>query len=111
MKPAETARVLASAAAYDQRTVGTADVAAWHAALSGVDFDDARSAVVQHYQHHRERIMPADILDAVESMQLRRMAEEWRAENGHRFVPDEFGHCTDCGLPRPNRRHLLEVAA
>lgn len=65
MTPAETARVLAKASAFDQRTVGQADVLAWHEALADLDFADAMAAVTRHYADHTERIMPAHIRRAV----------------------------------------------
>lgn len=62
MNRAETARVLAKAAAYDQRTVGEADVLAWHEILERVDLTDALDAVRRHYTASVERIMPADVV-------------------------------------------------
>lgn len=61
MSPAEIIDLLSLAAAYDQRTVGQGDVAAWHQALYKLDLDEAQAAVVAHYQGNRERIMPADV--------------------------------------------------
>jgi len=62
VKPAEVAKLLAKCAAYDQRTVGEADVLAWHEILARVDLADAFEAVRRHYAESRERVMPADIL-------------------------------------------------
>jgi hypothetical protein len=53
--------LLSVAAAYDQRTVGNADIAAWTLALGDLDFGRARDAVVAHYREQTRRIMPADI--------------------------------------------------
>lgn len=61
MTPAETAKVLAKASAYDQRTVGQTDVLAWHEALRDLGYDDAMAAVAKHYAHSTDRIMPAHI--------------------------------------------------
>lgn len=61
MTPDETARVLAKCAAYDRRTTGRADVAAWHEALQDVDFEAALTAVAKHYRDTTEWIMPAHI--------------------------------------------------
>jgi len=60
--PAEVARVLAKASAFDQRTIGETDVAAWHEILGRLDYADALGAVTRHYTETRERIMPADVI-------------------------------------------------
>jgi hypothetical protein len=61
MTPADTARVLAKAAAFDQRTIGAADVAAWHEAIGDLDAADALAAVTRHFQQTEQRIMPSHI--------------------------------------------------
>ena len=61
MTPAETAKVLVKASAYDLRTVGQVDVIAWHEALSDIDFADALDAVTQHFRDSTERLMPAHV--------------------------------------------------
>lgn len=61
MTPGDTARVLAKAAAFDQRTVGQADVAAWHEALADLDAADALAAVTRHYAASEQRIMPVHV--------------------------------------------------
>lgn len=61
MTPAEAAIVLATASAFDRRTVGEADTEAWALALPGVRLEDAREAVVKHYQQTREFLMPSDV--------------------------------------------------
>jgi len=61
MTPADTARVLAKAAAFDQRTIGRSDIAAWHEALCDIATSDALDAVTVHYRATRERIFPADV--------------------------------------------------
>jgi hypothetical protein len=45
----EVATLLAKCAAYDRRTIGDADVAAWFDALVDVPFADASAAVTEHY--------------------------------------------------------------
>ena len=67
MTPADTARVLSKAAAFDQRTIGAADVAVWHEAVGDLDAADALAAVTRHYQNTDQRIMPSH---------LRRLAAE-----------------------------------
>ena len=61
MSPNEIIDLLSLAAAYDQRTVGQADVTAWHAVLFKLDSDEAQAAVIAHYQDSTVRLMPADI--------------------------------------------------
>lgn len=62
MTPDEVALVLTKASAVDQRTIGEADVLAWHEILERVELADAIEAVKRHYAASRERIMPADVL-------------------------------------------------
>lgn len=72
MTPADTARVLAKAAAYDQRTVGHADVLAWHEALGDLDPTDALTAVTRHYRDNTDRLMPAHIRRNVTTIRAER---------------------------------------
>ena len=62
MTPDQVALVLTKAAAVDSRTIGEADVLAWHEILARVNLADALEAVKRHYSASRERIMPADVL-------------------------------------------------
>jgi hypothetical protein len=62
VEPAEVAQVLTKCSAYDLRTVGRADVAAWHEILAVADLVDALDAVTRHYRESSTRAMPADIL-------------------------------------------------
>jgi len=61
MTPADTARVLSKAAAFDQRTIGAADVAAWHEAIGDLEAADALAAVTRHFQRTDQRVMPSHI--------------------------------------------------
>jgi hypothetical protein len=65
MTPSQTAELLAFAAAFDRRTLGKADVLAWHTVLHDIDADAAKAAVTQHYADETRWIMPADIRQAV----------------------------------------------
>lgn len=104
MTPADTARVLAAAASFDQRTVGTADVAAWHAALGELDYADARDAVTRHYRTTAERIMPVHVLHFAEEIRAERAQANWEHANGHPYQGNGV-ICDTCGLPPINRRH------
>lgn len=73
MTPQETGQVLALCAAYDSRTVGRADILAWHDVIGDVAYTDAMQAVKDHYRDHRERITVADIRDCVRAMRLARV--------------------------------------
>lgn len=61
----EVAKLLSMAAAYDQRTIGEADVIAWWNAIRHLDAQRAGEAVIEHYRTRRERIMPADVVRLV----------------------------------------------
>jgi hypothetical protein len=74
MNPEEVIDLLTTAAAYDRRTVGDADVIAWSAAVGDLDFADARDAVVQHYRDSREWLMPADVRRLVKAMREARLS-------------------------------------
>lgn len=108
MTPAQTARVLAAAAAFDQRTVGHADVAAWHAALGELDYEDARDAVTRHYRRTAERVMPVHVLEHASDIRTERAQQRWELSNSHDYVGDEEV-CGACGLPKANRRHRFGV--
>ena len=72
MNKSETAVLLAFCAAYDQRTIGDADVLAWHQALESpwvpnIDLDEAQEAVVAWYRETSQRITVADVLKRVKT--------------------------------------------
>ena len=72
MTRSETAKLLAFCAAYDQRTIGEADVLAWAEALESpwvpnIDLDEAQAAVVAHYRETTQRVNVADVLKRVKT--------------------------------------------
>jgi hypothetical protein len=75
----ETAALLTLAAAYDQRTIGEADVLAWQAILGPTSFADAQTAVKAHYATKRDRVMPVDVIDGVRKIRNDRLEryESW----------------------------------
>lgn len=79
MNPIDIANVLAKAAAFDQRTVGQADILAWHEALHDLDAADALAAVTRHYATSEQRIMPVHV---------RRIATDLARER-HRIAREE----------------------
>lgn len=83
MNIAEAADVLAMAAAFDSRTVGKADILAWHAVIGHLDAAEARDAVIAHYTDTRDRVMPVDVLSRVTKLRALRIAHA-----GAESVPD-----------------------
>lgn len=73
MLPSETATLLAMVAAYDRRTVGQADVAAWHSELEPYDLPTCSAAVRAHYAESREWLMPADVVTRVKAIRRERI--------------------------------------
>lgn len=67
MTPADTAELLTFAAAFDRRTIGKADVLAWHTVLTDITLQDAKDAVTAHYSRETRWIMPADIRQHVQA--------------------------------------------
>jgi hypothetical protein len=84
MNRAEVARLLALAAAYDRRTVGDADIAAWAAALADIPASDAENAVLRHFRESDAFLMPVHVRRLVkadrEAAAERRAHEQLRAE-------------------------------
>ena len=68
MNAEEIGDVLAKAAAYDQRTVGSVDILAWLEVIGDLDRGDALVAVARHYRETTNRIMPADVRRCVKAI-------------------------------------------
>lgn len=83
----EAVIVLATCASYDRRTVGEADVTAWHDALDDIDGKDARQAVKDWYRDKRDWIMPADVRAGVKRIRADRI--------GNRTVVVELENADD----------------
>lgn len=75
MLPSETATLLAMVAAYDRRTVGQADVAAWHTELEPYDLATCTAAVRAHYGESREWLMPGDVVQRVKAIRRDRIPQ------------------------------------
>lgn len=81
----ETVDVLAKCAAFDQRTVGTADALAWHEVIGQFDVRDALQAVTSWYTNQADqRARPADIRRAVLAIR----AERLKGVRDDELVPD-----------------------
>jgi hypothetical protein len=74
MTPEEVIDLLTTAAAYDRRKVGEADVIAWHGAVKDLDFLDAQDAVIGHYTESTEWLMPAHVRRRVKAIRAARVA-------------------------------------
>jgi hypothetical protein len=95
MTPGETARVLGKAAAFDQRTVGAADVAAWHEAIGDLNDDDALAAVTRHYQQTDQRIMPAHLRRLVAEIERERRRAVREASERRAIEAEQAEHRGD----------------
>lgn len=76
MTPGDMARVLTKCAAFDQRTIGEADVMAWYDAVGQLDYDDAMTAVSRHYATSTDRIMPAHLRTEVLAIRNERAGKQ-----------------------------------
>lgn len=83
MNPEAIGDVLAVAAAFDNRTVGIADSAAWFRVIGHLDQHEAEEAIIAHYSQTNDRIMPQDVLSRVSKLRALRIAHA-----GPESVPD-----------------------
>jgi hypothetical protein len=74
MTPADTAELLVLAAAFDRRTIGKADVLAWNAALSDLEFADAKDAIVEHFKASGDWLMPYHVRARVKAARAKRLS-------------------------------------
>lgn len=86
MNEEETTLLLTSAAAFDRRTIGEADVIAWTKLLQDYRFEDAQLALERHYASSREWVMPFDIIDGIKTIRAERRAQYVR-EHGVLIMP------------------------
>lgn len=61
------------AAAFDQRTVGKADILAWSMACGHLSREEITDAIVGHYSESRDRIMPVDVIRRVRAVHKARL--------------------------------------
>jgi hypothetical protein len=74
MKRSETSILLTKVAAFDQRTIGEADVEAWTEALGpSIPLADALVVVTEHFRTSHERLMPIHIITAVGGVRRERL--------------------------------------
>lgn len=67
----ETGAVLAKAAGFDNRSVGPANVLAWHEVIGDLRVDDCLRAITLHHRSSTEYLMPVHV---------RRLAEDVRRD-------------------------------
>lgn len=76
MNTLETADILTAIAAYDLRTIGEADVHAWHAAIGELPKPLALEAVVVHHKTSAERCKPAHVIGIAKTIRRERAERE-----------------------------------
>jgi hypothetical protein len=81
----ETANALALAQAFDNRTVGEANVRAWNTILGDLEAADVMEAIRRHYLAESARIMPAHVTRLVGEIQ------QERAKAARRWAPGQHG--------------------
>lgn len=114
MTPAEVSKVLTKCAAYDQRTIGQADVLAWHEVLADVVLADALDAVRRHYRDEYRRAMPADIRRLSRDAKSERRQRERETESGPLppMLPSRYEpHAGDYAKPTLERTAQVRNAA
>lgn len=87
MNLSETARLLAAIAAFNNRTIGAADVGAWQSVLGDIELADAMEAVRRHYTESTEWLMPAHVRRLIGEIVKARETSPWAP--GQYGVPRE----------------------
>jgi hypothetical protein len=77
MDTTEAGLILTKASAYDQRTVGRADMEAWAEAMTNasVTVNDALEAVAIHFRESPDRLMPFHVIAKVRQIRRDRVAK------------------------------------
>ena len=121
----EAGRLLGLAAARDQRTVGDADVLAWHADLNaaGIAFQDATAALTRFYAvemaglepDQRRRVTTPDVISIARKIRNERLAnfvyEPPLGDSDPNYLARLRGQLTqvaDGTVPAPRERPALE---
>lgn len=76
MTPLETADILTAIASFDLRTVGEADIVAWHAVIGDLPKALALEAVVLHHKTNSDRIKPAHLIGIAKQIRRDRAERE-----------------------------------
>lgn len=91
----EVIDLLATAAAYDRRTAGQADITAWHLAIGDLNFHEAQAAVVAHYTEDVDWLMPAHIRTRVKRARELRLAARPIPEPAPELTDDQRAYKND----------------
>lgn len=75
MNRSETAQLLTKIAAFDRRTIGEADVLAWHEILEPFPLADCLDAVRAYFSETREWCMPSDVVQRVQAVRTQRLRD------------------------------------
>lgn len=100
MNHSETARLLAAIAAYNNRTIGEADVEAWQSALDDIELTDALAAVKKHYRTSIDWIMPLHVRTLVDEI----LKERSRPEPS-KWAPGQWGVPKEEAPPEITKEH------
>lgn len=87
MDKSDVVLLLAFAGTYDYRKVGESDIEAWYLAVGDLDLDDAKMAVVAHYQNTADRMMPFHLRQGVKAIRDERRRLE---PSDARALPSPF---------------------
>lgn len=92
MMPSDAAVLLTKISAFDQRTIGEADAAAWAEIMTDAEIalDDVLPLVTDHYRTSHNRLMPVDLISAVRRVRAARLADAINAVNGHIPIPGDL---------------------
>lgn len=71
----EAVALLAKASEFDNRKPDRDTARAWTEALAHVNYDDARTVIVDHYRESTDWIMPAHIVRGVRALEAARVAD------------------------------------
>lgn len=129
MTKAQVAQLLTVIAAFDRRTIGEADVEAWHLILVDLEVEDCLEAVKAHFSTQREWLMPADVRTRAKATARKREGLRRRTEIERQIAAENQGQILQRGtaaivskavvgrsIPaddevRAERRRMLQAAA
>jgi hypothetical protein len=106
MTPTQIATLLAYISSIDGRHTSTLMAEAWSDLIGGLDFEDAKSAVKDHYRDSADWLKPAHIVAGVKRIRAARIREvERHVLDGHLTLrPADYGtpaegsrRCGACG--------------
>ncbi len=112
MNHREVAQVLAKAAAFDRRTVGEADIMAWHEAIGDLAVEEALAGVTRWYRDRADWLMPSHLREAVRLVRAdrRREARIEEAEKRASAAREEPARRRWDALPPLERQRLSDLS-